>query len=139
MLPFLLRVGLGGVFLAAGLLKIGHAADLAASIAAFRIGLPPPLVAIIALALPPCEVLLGIYLVIGVGLRYSALVASLVLALFVGVVASLVVRHIPAPCGCFGPHDTQPASWLTVARDAILLACALYLAWWSWASHPRDA
>jgi hypothetical protein len=137
--PFLIRLALGGVFLAAGLLKIGHAADLAASIAAFRIGLPPPLVAIIALALPPFEILLGIYLVIGLGLRYSALVAGFVLALFAGVVASLVVRHIPAPCGCFGPHDTQPASWLTVLRDAALLTCALYLVWWSWASRRHGA
>src|SRR5579863_3638901 len=61
--PLIARIALGLVFLAAGALKIGHASDLAATITAFGFGLPPVLVAVGAIALPPLEILLGVYLV----------------------------------------------------------------------------
>lgn len=119
------------MFLAAGILKIGHPADLAAAITAFKLGLPPPFVAGLAVALPPLEILLGIYLVAGLLLPVSSLVATGVLALFSVVVAAAVIRGLSAPCGCFGPGDNQPATWMTVFRDGCLLAAAAYLAWWS--------
>jgi hypothetical protein len=53
------------------------------------------------------------------------------LALFTTIVASAVIRGLSAPCGCFGPGDTQPATWLTVLRDVSFLLPAIYLAWWS--------
>ena len=129
--PLLVRVALGALFLIAGFLKIGHAGELAAAITAYRTGLPPPVVAAIALALPPFEILLGVYLIAGLLLPVSAAVATAQLALFTVVVASAVMRGLSAPCGCFGPGDSQPATWLTVWRDVGLLALAAYLAWWS--------
>ncbi|MDQ6767979.1 MAG: DoxX family membrane protein [Candidatus Eremiobacteraeota bacterium] len=131
MVPFLVRVGIGGLFVVAGIMKIGHPADLAVAITAFRLGLPAPVVAAIALALPPFEILLGIYLIAGLLLPLSSVIAALVLALFTAIVASAVIRGLSAPCGCFGPADNQPASWLTVLRDASFLVPAVYLAWWS--------
>lgn len=84
-----------------------------------------------ALALPPLEILLGIYLVAGLLLPLSSGAAAVLLALFCAVVASIVLRGISAPCGCFGPGDKGPATWLTVVRDVALLVPAVYLAWWS--------
>jgi putative oxidoreductase len=112
-------------------LKIGHAGDLAAAITAFRLGLPPPMVAAIAVALPPLEVLLGIYLIAGLLLPLSSAAAATLLGVFTIIVASAVVRGLAAPCGCFGPGDNQPATWLTVARDVSFLVPAMYLVWWS--------
>ncbi len=131
MVPFLVRVGLGALFVIAGALKLGHPADLAAAITAFRLGLPPTVVAAMALALPPFEILLGIYLIAGLLLPIAAGVAVSVLVLFTGIVASAVIRGLSAPCGCFGPGDNTPATWLTVLRDVSLLVPAAYLAWWS--------
>jgi uncharacterized membrane protein YphA (DoxX/SURF4 family) len=133
------RVSLGALFLVAGVLKIGHAGDLAAAITAYRFGLPPPLVAAIAVALPPLEILLGIYLIAGLLLPVSSGVAAMLLALFIIAVASAVVRGLSAPCGCFGPGDNQPATWLTVARDVCFLVPAVYLWWWSRARVTASA
>jgi uncharacterized membrane protein YphA (DoxX/SURF4 family) len=138
-IPFLARLVVGGVFLAAGILKLGHPADLAAAITAYKTGLPPPLVAVLSLALPPFEILLGIYLIAGLLLPISSLVAAVVLMIFTGIVASAVARGLSAPCGCFGPADTAPATWWTVARDAVLLAGAAYVAWWAQARARQIA
>jgi len=121
----------------AGVLKLGHASDLAATITGFGLGLPPPLVAVIAVALPPFEILLGLYLIGGWLLGVSATIASLVLAAFAVALASVVARHIATPCGCFGPADAAPATWWTVGRDALFLIPALYLLWWSRARTPE--
>lgn len=135
--PLIARVALGLVFVAAGALKIGHASDLAATITAFGFGLPPVLVAVVSIALPPFELLLGIYLVGGWLLPVTSVVACALLAVFIGVVASVVARGLHVSCGCFGAADTAPATWWTVARDAIILIPAIYLAWWSRA-NDRD-
>jgi len=127
----LVRLVLGAIFIVAGALKIGHAADLAAAITAYKLGVPPPLVAVAAVALPPFEILLGIYLVAGLWSKVTSSVAVMLLALFTLAVASAVARGLSAPCGCFGPGDSQPATWWTVARDAVMLAGAVYIAWWS--------
>ena len=135
--PLIARIALGLIFLAAGGLKIAHASDLAATITAFGFGLPPVLVAIAAIALPPFEVLLGVYLIGGWLLPATSVVASALLALFIGVVASVVARGLNVSCGCFGSADTAPATWWTVVRDAVFLIPAIYLVWWCRASE-RD-
>jgi len=88
-------------------------------------------VAALALALPPFEILLGIYLITGLLLTVSSTVAVVMLALFTAIVTSAVARGLSAPCGCFGPGDNSPATWLTVLRDVSFLVPAVYLAWWS--------
>ena len=133
--PLIARIALGLVFLAAGALKIGHASDLAATITAFGFGLPPVLVAIAAIALPPFELLLGVYLIGGWLLEATSIVASAMLLLFIGVVASVVARGLHVNCGCFGAADSAPATWWTVARDAVFLIPAIYLVWWSRATE----
>jgi uncharacterized membrane protein YphA (DoxX/SURF4 family) len=69
------RVALGGVFLAAGGLKIGHFDIFASQIAGFQL-LPHPLVAPLALLLPFVEVLLGAYLILGLFTRGAASAGS---------------------------------------------------------------
>jgi uncharacterized membrane protein YphA (DoxX/SURF4 family) len=131
LVPLLVRLGLGALFIIAGALKLSHAPDLAAAITAYRLGLPPTVVAAMALALPPFEILLGMYLITGLLLPVSSTIALVTLALFTAIVTSTVVRGISAPCGCFGPGDNSPATWLTVLRDVSFLVPAMYLAWWA--------
>jgi putative oxidoreductase len=130
-IPLILRIGLGLLFVVTGLLKLGHASDLAATITAFGFGLPPPLIATVAVALPPCEILLGAYLVGGWLLPITSIAASVLLTAFIVVLAMLVARGNHVPCGCFGPSDAEPTTWLTVLRDGIFIMPAVYLAWWS--------
>ncbi|MFZ0364926.1 MAG: MauE/DoxX family redox-associated membrane protein [Candidatus Cybelea sp.] len=125
---FVVRVLLGGLLLAAGGLKVGHSAELAASIAGFRL-LPAAIVGPLAVALPYIELLLGAYLVAGLFTRAVAALCALQFVLYGGAIASAVVRHIPANCGCFGPNDSAVADWPHVAFDLTLAAGSLFVAY----------
>ena len=115
-LIFALRLALGGLLIVAGVRKAhdGPAAT-ATSIAGYRI-LPPSVVAPLGVALPYVEILLGGYLVAGLFTRVAAWVAS------------LVVRKIPADCGCFGSGIPTPPSWGHVAWDVALAVAATAVA-----------
>ena len=121
------RVVLGAIFLVAGASKVGHAAEFAQQIAAFRL-LPQPVIAPMALVLPFLELLLGGYLVIGLFTRVAAWIAALLLLAFDGAIASAVVRGMTLNCGCFGTHDTTVTTWAEVARDAVFVLLALFVA-----------
>ncbi len=119
----ILRILLGGVLLAAGGLKVGHASILAASIADFRL-LPAVVVGPLALALPYLELLLGAYLIAGLFTRIAAALAAFEFLIYSVAIASAVMRRIPAGCGCFGPKDTAVADWPHVAFDLALAMAA---------------
>lgn len=124
----IVRVLIGGLFIAAGALKVGHFDDLAAAIAGFRI-LPEAVIGPLAVVLPFFEIGIGLYLVAGLLTRAAAVVASVQFALYASAIASAVVRHIPANCGCFGPQDQAPADWPHVVFDFVLAAVCALVAW----------
>ena len=124
----IIRVLIGALFMAAGALKVGHFSDLAAAIAGFRI-LPEAAVGPLAVALPFFEIGLGIYLVAGLFTRTAAAIAGAQLVIYAAAIASAVVRHIPANCGCFGPQDKASADWPHVAVDLALAAICALVAW----------
>jgi uncharacterized membrane protein YphA (DoxX/SURF4 family) len=127
-LILVLRVALGGLFLLAGVLKAHDGVTATtASIAAYRI-LPPVAVAPLGLFLPYFEIGLGAYLLLGLFTRTAAVIAIAQLVVFAGAVASLVVRNIPADCGCLGSGVSVPPSWGHVATDLALAALALLVA-----------
>jgi uncharacterized membrane protein YphA (DoxX/SURF4 family) len=123
----LARLFLGGLLIVAGALKIGHAPDLAAAIAGFRL-LPAAIVGPLALGIPFFEVLLGGYLVAGLFVRVAATVAAVQFLAYAAAIASAVVRHLPASCGCFGPNDTAVADWPHVVVDVALAAVSAAIA-----------
>lgn len=122
-----LRLALGAIFLVAGASKIGHAAEFAQQIAAFRL-LPQAAIAPVAIVLPFLEVLLGGYLVVGLFTRISAWVAAALLLAFDGAIASAVMRGLSLSCGCFGPNDKTVTTWGEVGRDAIFVVLAIVVA-----------
>lgn len=122
-----LRIVIGAIFIVAGFGKAGHGDLFAAEIAGFRI-LPQAVIAPIALALPYLEMLLGVYLIVGLFTRVSAWVAVALLATFDLAIASAVVRGMSVSCGCFGPSDTTVTTWNEVARDAIFVLLAAIVA-----------
>lgn len=129
-LVFVLRVLVGGLLLAAGALKVTHPESLAAAISGYRL-LPSGVVLPLAIALPPLELLFGAYLVAGLFTRQAGVVTAAMFAAYAAAVASAVVRHIPASCGCFGPNDTATADWPHVGFDAVLALAALAIARWA--------
>jgi uncharacterized membrane protein YphA (DoxX/SURF4 family) len=127
MAVFVVRVLLGGLLLAAGALKLGHAAELAATIASFRL-VPPAITGTLAVALPFIELMLGAYLVAGLFTKAAATLAAVQFFVYAAAIASAVSRHISASCGCFGPNDSSTADWPHVAFDVMLAAASLFIA-----------
>ena len=122
---FVARVGVGGLLLATGALKVGHSPELAAAIAGFRL-VPAAVAGTMAVALPWVELLLGLYLIAGLLTKAAAWFAAGQFLVYAGAIASAVIRHIPAYCGCFGPQDSATADWPHVAFDlgmALIAAC----------------
>jgi len=68
----------------------------------------------------------------------ASTVAAALLLIFIVVLSSAVLRGLSAPCGCFGPGDNAPTTWLTVLRDGAAIIPALYLTWWSRRQHDRS-
>ncbi|HUY41141.1 MAG TPA: MauE/DoxX family redox-associated membrane protein [Candidatus Dormibacteraeota bacterium] len=126
-LVFALRVLLGGLLIVAGALKVSHPESLASAIAGYRL-LPGALVVPLAIAIPPLELILGFYLAIGLFTRIASASVCAMLLVYAAAVASAVVRHIPANCGCFGPADAATADWPHVGVDAALAALAALIA-----------
>jgi uncharacterized membrane protein YphA (DoxX/SURF4 family) len=125
-----LRVALGAVFLAAGGLKVGHAEVFASEIAGFQL-LPHFLIAPLALLLPFVELMIGVYLVLGLFTRFAAWFAAAEMAVFAFAIASAVVRGISTSCGCFGPNDQATTSWPEVGRDVAFTVVAVIIALWA--------
>jgi uncharacterized membrane protein YphA (DoxX/SURF4 family) len=125
---FIVRLAVGGLLLATGILKVGHPSELASAIAGFRL-LPAEIVGPMALALPYVELLLGAYLAAGLFTRVAAIVAAVQFAVYAAAIASAVVRHIPVNCGCFGPGDSAVADWPHVAFDLALVAASALIAY----------
>jgi uncharacterized membrane protein YphA (DoxX/SURF4 family) len=122
-----LRLGLGGMMLVAGVLKIGHADDFASQIAGFQL-LPAALIPTLALLLPFLETMAGAYLIVGLFTHFAAWLTAAEMTVFAGAIASAVVRGIHTSCGCFGPSDRTMTSWPEVARDLGLAALAAIVA-----------
>jgi uncharacterized membrane protein YphA (DoxX/SURF4 family) len=124
----IVRLLLGGLLIVSGALKAGHPSDLASAIAGFRL-LPPGVVGPLALALPYVEIVFGAYLVAGLLTRIVAVLVALQFLLYGSAIASAVLRHIPANCGCFGPNDTSVADWPHVAFDFALALASAFVAY----------
>ena len=124
------RFVLGGVFLYAGASKVFDPGGLAASVRSYGLGLPEWFVTLSAYALPPIEVLLGLYLLMGLFTRASVWTTNGMMILFIVALAQGAVRGLQIDCGCFGSASGVEASslWVDLARDLGLLALGLQLA-----------
>ncbi|MRG90720.1 MauE/DoxX family redox-associated membrane protein [Polyangium spumosum] len=125
-LLWLLRLALGGMFLAAGALKFSDPTSFALEIHNYQ--LLPDLAPLLAATLPAVEIVLGLALVVAPRpwARASALGAALVLGVFTVAVASAVARGVNIDCGCFG-EGSGPVTMWTVLRDVALVAAAVLL------------
>ncbi len=127
LLKLIARLILGGVFIYAGLAKIGSPAEFARIVANYGL-LPESLAVYFAFVLPWIETALGLLLVIGLGVRKTALALSLLLVVFAGAVLIKSLSGAAGGCGCFSVKSSGSESlFLIIGRDLGLLACGVYL------------
>ena len=123
----LLRVVLGGIFLFAGITKIGNPQAFADSIATFKI-LPDQFISIIALGLPPLEVLLGFTLIVGWKARTASLGITALAIVFGITLGQAIARGLSVDCGCFGSGEPSAVkTWLSLGRAVLLLLAGVWL------------
>src|SRR6185369_16360282 len=99
-LSTVLRLVLGAVWLAAGLLKVNDAEGMVRSVRAFRI-LPEALVHPVAYSVPFLEIALGVLLIVGLAVRVTAAVSTLMFAVYIAAIISAAARGLRIDCGCF--------------------------------------
>lgn len=123
----LLRVGLGLVFVYAGVGKVLAPMDFADSVASFQL-LPEVLVMPVALDLPVYEVMLGGLLAAGVW-RWEAVLGIVILCgVFAVALGQALVRGLDVDCGCFGGGGVMSGGpWWALGRDAVLMAAGFWL------------
>jgi uncharacterized membrane protein YphA (DoxX/SURF4 family) len=126
----LARLVLGGVLLLAGYLKFDELDKSQMAVRAYEM-LPVPLANFIGLVLPFFEIGMGLLLILGAGIRFSAALSTLLMVVFVIGISQAWARGLSIDCGCFGGGgQVEPgtANYLTpLLRDTGLLALGIYL------------
>ena len=89
--------------------------------------LSPEVAGMLAHTLPFAEIIIGLGLLIGWGLRLWATLVTLIMVGFLGVVTRAYLLHMDINCGCFG--TPEKLTGMTVVRDSALSALAVLMTW----------
>jgi peroxiredoxin len=117
-----IRLLLAVVFAAAALSKLVGRADDRQAVRDF--GVPSALVAVVAIGLPPAELVIALALPPASTGWWAAVAGLTLLVLFsAGITTNLVRGRRPA-CRCFGRLSATPLGWPTLARTGVLAGLA---------------
>lgn len=129
-LSLVARLGLGGVLISAGGLKVTDPHQAALAVQAYQL-LPTGVGEFVGYALPLFEILLGVALIVGVGTRLVAIISGILMIVFILGVSSAWARGLSIDCGCFGGGGAVPkgqAAYLPeILRDIAFLGLAVWL------------
>lgn len=125
------RAVLGAVFLLAGISKALDMNAFAGEISAYQMA-PGALVSPMSIAMPLVEILIGVYLLLGLMQRWSAAAAGALLLIFIAAMGQAMARGLTLDCGCFGNAlglnaFRDSVSVGTITRDALWLLLAIHL------------
>lgn len=137
---WLLRLGIGGVFIYAGAAKVLATEDFARDIQHYAIVPWPSLVLLLAVYLPWLELFAGIA-VLCRRLQPGALLAIIAMLLvFTGALASAWARGLDISCGCFGKEEAAIRTHFPalLGRDLGLLVGAAVLLAAEWRAGRFD-
>jgi uncharacterized membrane protein YphA (DoxX/SURF4 family) len=127
------RLVVGGVWIAAGVLKLPDPAASVRAVRAYRI-LPESAVSVVGYGLPVLEICLGLLLILGLGTRAVASLSAVLMLAYIIAISSAWVRGLQIDCGCFGgggyaANATSKYPW-EIARDVGLFAASVFLVVW---------
>jgi uncharacterized membrane protein YphA (DoxX/SURF4 family) len=124
------RLVLGGVLLAAGLLKYKHLDKSQMAVRAYEI-LPISIANFLGIVLPFVEIGIGILLILGAAIRISAICGGLLMIIFIIGISQAWARGLSIDCGCFGGGgQVEPGAtnYLPeILRDSGLALLAIFL------------
>jgi uncharacterized membrane protein YphA (DoxX/SURF4 family) len=124
-LHWVCRLGLAGIFLYSGYVKLQAPLEFAAAIMGYQL-VPAKLIYPVAEYFPWLEIALGILLLTGFKIRWAGIASAALIAFFIVILTITYARGIEADCGCFGSGDRISPG--TILRDGLFLIPALFLA-----------
>jgi uncharacterized membrane protein YphA (DoxX/SURF4 family) len=125
---FFVRLIVGSVFIYASLDKLAFPGQFAGIVSKYDI-LPPKIAVLFAFMLPWLELILGVLMIIGLLLRPTAGLLSLILMVFIAAVVYKYANGTLENCGCFSisPEGGKQSPSLLVGRNILLIISCLYV------------
>lgn len=124
----LMRLGLAGIFIIAGSLKLSNPKAFAHALAQYQL-IPDALLPIVAIGLPAVEVLAGLGLLLD--LRISLIILQLMLFVFILILGYAILKDLNIDCGCFTLDELGERTTVKEAlfRDLFMVAAVFFLSW----------
>ena len=118
-LALTLRVFVGYYFIYASMSKIPYPAQFAEILASYRL-FPYPFVNVLAVVVPWIELITGLFIIIGLRNRASAIIIALLYIGFNVAIGLNVIVGSPITCGCY---DTvgEPVSLVKLIKNTVWL------------------
>ncbi|HET9886008.1 MAG TPA: MauE/DoxX family redox-associated membrane protein, partial [bacterium] len=123
----ILRIALGALFLAAALPKLQDPAAFAKSVANYHL-LPETPGRILALVLPPLELLVGAFLILGIFDAGASAIAFSLMLIFTLAVGAALARGLDISCGCFETEGGSKVGMKKIVENLLLIAAAWIVA-----------
>ncbi|GAA2378526.1 hypothetical protein Cme02nite_19100 [Catellatospora methionotrophica] len=127
----LVRLGLAGVFLVAGGLKVTDLAANGRAVNAYQI-MSYDAAMVVGAIQPFVEIAVGLLLLIGLATRLAAWLSAGMMVAFIAGISSAWARGLNIDCGCFSkggqlPPGVTPNYLPEIFRDVAFLAMAIFL------------
>ncbi|MGH3002698.1 MAG: MauE/DoxX family redox-associated membrane protein [Gaiellaceae bacterium] len=122
-----IRLGASAIWLVAAIAKIVDLQHFHAQVDQYQL-LPHALEAPFAYTLPFVELLIGLYLLVGLLTRAASTLACVLLVLFIVAEGQAWARGLSLDCGCFGTLTHSHVGASTILRDLALGLPTLVLA-----------
>jgi uncharacterized membrane protein YphA (DoxX/SURF4 family) len=107
-LTLISRLVLGVIFFLSGLSKLGVPTAFAFMIRSYEVPMPSWLVNTLAVGLPPLELGIGVWLLLGLFTRFSGAVSAILNLVFMAGMAWAWAKGLTIDCGCFGGPQVNP-------------------------------
>lgn len=120
-IEWVLRLGIGGLFVYAGFLKAMDPPRFAEDVAAFDL-LPHKAAVMTALYLPWLEMVCGVGLIIGWMRNGATALLTLLTLIFIAAIISARARGLNIVCGCFGAQSQSTEETWMIIRNVLILA-----------------
>ncbi|AFM27269.1 MauE/DoxX family redox-associated membrane protein [Desulfomonile tiedjei] len=122
------RLFIGALFVYASIYKLTNPAEFAVSIRNYLI-VPPEWSNFIALTLPWVEIAAGVFLILGVQTKPSALLTTCMLGIFLAALVYAFSIGLDIDCGCFssGGASSGKIGLYHLTRDSALFLTSLFI------------
>jgi putative oxidoreductase len=125
-LLLIIRLVLGSIFIYSAAMKIIDTGYFVKSLENYKL-LPVESLNIFALIIPSLELIVGIFLLLGLFVKESALIGSIMMIVFIAAIAIALSKGLNIECGCFGTADASRVGLLKIIEDFFILLGFIWL------------